>query len=75
MPDLNVRVFEVNRASPYDDVRIVGRPVPEPGAGEILLEMEHLGVATNNLAYVLLGDRLGHGRAFPAQPGWGRPPT
>jgi len=68
-------VFEVDRGKPFERSRLVREQLPDPGEGEVLLSVDNFGLSTNNLAYVLLGDVLGHWNAFPAAHGWGRPPT
>jgi len=68
-------VMEVTLNDPFNEVRVVDEELGDPSEGDVLLRIERFGLATNNLAYALLGDAMGHWNAFPASPGWGRPPA
>ncbi len=72
---LSSSVVEVDRGNPFEIVRVVEEELVAPGPGEVVVEVERFSIATNNLGYALLGDVLGFWKAFPAAPGWGRPPV
>jgi hypothetical protein len=50
-------------------------PVPEPGPGEAVLEVESFGLTSNNVTYAVMGDAMSYWRFFPAEDGWGRIPV
>ncbi|HWC13482.1 MAG TPA: DUF2855 family protein [Actinomycetota bacterium] len=47
---------------------------PEPGRGEVLLQVDRVGMTANNVTYALAGDLLNYWSFFPAHDGWGRVP-
>ena len=61
-----------------DDIRecrFEAAPVPEPSAGEVLLEVESFSLTSNNVTYAVMGDAMSYWRFFPAEEGWGRVPV
>lgn len=68
-------VLEVDRERPLSDTRVVSENLPEPGPGQVTLDVEAFGLSSNNISYALLGDLLGHWRPFPAAGRWGRAPA
>lgn len=68
-------MVEVDRGNPFQAVRVVEEELDAPSPGQVVVEVERFSIATNNLGYALLGDVLGFWNAFPAAPGWGRPPV
>ena len=57
------------------DCRVTTREVPDPDAGEALLEIDAFGLTSNNVTYAVLGDSLSYWDFFPAGGGWGRIPV
>jgi len=53
---------------------LVERPLPEASDGELLLEVDRVGMTANNVTYALAGDTLNYWSFFPADDGWGRVP-
>jgi NADPH:quinone reductase-like Zn-dependent oxidoreductase len=69
-------VLEVDRSTPFGELRMVEDRLPEPDPGSILLAVERFSLAANNLSYVLLGDVLRSWDAFPSPTaGRGRVPV
>jgi hypothetical protein len=66
--------FEVRRADLHD-CRFTASAVPEPHAGEALLEVDAFGLTSNNVTYAVLGDTLSYWDFFPGENGWGRIPV
>jgi hypothetical protein len=54
--------------------RLLERPVPEPGSGEVLLRVDRVGVTANNVTYARLGNVMSYWNFFPTEEGWGRIP-
>jgi hypothetical protein len=63
------------RRDDLSQARIVRSVVPDPGDGQVLLEIERFALSANNITYARLGDRIGYWRFFPAAPGWGCVPV
>jgi hypothetical protein len=57
------------------ECRFDAAPVPEPSAGQALLEVESFSLTSNNVTYAVMGDAMSYWRFFPAQEGWGRVPV
>lgn len=58
------------------ECRFAEAPVPEPEAGQALLEVEAFGLTANNVTYGAMGDRMSYWEFFPAaDEGWGRIPV
>ena len=55
--------------------RFEAAPVPEPSAGEAVLEIESFSLTSNNVTYAVMGDAMSYWRFFPAEEGWGRVPV
>lgn len=55
-------------------IELRDRSVHEPGAGEVLLKVDRVGITANNITYARLGDVLSYWDFFPAEEGWGRVP-
>jgi hypothetical protein len=49
-------------------------PVPIPGAGEAVLQVDRVGLTANNVTYAVLGDSMHYWDFFPADEGWGHVP-
>ncbi|WP_344029106.1 DUF2855 family protein [Pseudonocardia kongjuensis] len=75
MAVIRASVLEVDRERPLSAARVVSEELPEPGPGQVRLDVEAFGLSSNNVSYALLGDTLGHWRPFPAAAGWGRVPA
>jgi Protein of unknown function (DUF2855) len=62
--------FQISRSDPAR-TRLVDVPDEEyaarPGEGEALVRVDRFGLSANNITYVVLGDRLGYWRFFPAE--------
>src|SRR5687767_11047378 len=58
----------------FSKTELVDRDVREPGAGEVLLKVDRVGMTANNVTYALAGDALNYWSFFPADDGWGRVP-
>ncbi len=70
----HIKTLEVRR----DDLRmtrVVSDPLPEVGAGEVLLAVDRFGLTTNNITYGVAGDMIGYWGFFPSTDGWGRIPV
>jgi hypothetical protein len=63
------------RRDDLSQARIVRPAVPEPAAGQVVLEIERFALSTNNITYARLGDTIGYWRFYPAAPGWGCVPV
>ena len=50
------------------------RPIPQPGADEVLLRVDRVGMTNNNVTYARLGTALRYWDFFPTDEGWGRVP-
>ncbi len=48
--------------------------VPSAGDGEVVLQVDRVGVTANNVTYALVGDSMHYWDFFPTEPGWGRVP-
>lgn len=48
---------------------------PEPGEGEILLQIESFAVTANTVTYGVVGAQIGYWNFFPAPEGWGIVPA
>lgn len=48
---------------------------PEPGAGEVLLEVEAFAVTANTVTYAVVGETMRYWNFFPAAEGWGVVPA
>ena len=57
------------------ECRFEAAPVPEPAAGEAVLEIESFSLTSNNVTYAVMGDAMSYWRFFPAEEGWGRVPV
>ncbi|MDZ7667876.1 MAG: DUF2855 family protein [Gammaproteobacteria bacterium] len=66
-------------ATRLDDTRLVADTLPDPGAGEAVLQVDAFAFTANNITYAVAGDTIGYWRFFPAQgetdEGWGRIPV
>lgn len=47
------------------EVRAVTQPVPEPGAGEVLLAVDRFALTANNITYGAVGEMIGYWKFFP----------
>lgn len=68
------RVLEVSTTDDPGTSRIIEDPAV-PGRGESVLRVHQFAMTSNNVSYVRAREQLGHGRAFPAAPGWMRVPV
>ncbi|MET7400063.1 DUF2855 family protein [Dactylosporangium sp. NPDC005572] len=68
------RHFEV-RTDDLSRTRVTAADDGDVRPGEVLAEIEHFGLSTNNVTYARLGRRLGYWRLFPAAAPWGRVPA
>lgn len=68
------RVLEVSTTGDPATSRIIEDPAV-PGRGESVLRVHQFAMTSNNVSYVRAREQLGHGRAFPAAPGWMRVPV
>ncbi|MFC5062337.1 DUF2855 family protein [Actinomycetospora atypica] len=70
------RALEFLRTDPLRTTRVVPDPLPAPGPGELLFEVERFTLTSNNVTYARRGDALGYWAPFPAgEEGWGRVPA
>ncbi|WP_229074535.1 DUF2855 family protein [Actinoplanes sp. DH11] len=58
---------------------LVDGATPEPGAGEVLLRVDRVGLTANNVTYAVLGESMRYWQFFPGGPRglgpeWGLPP-
>lgn len=64
------KTLEVRR----DDLsssRLLERPAPEPGEGEIVVRVDLFALTANNVTYGVVGEKIGYWNFFPAEAGWG----
>jgi hypothetical protein len=65
-----MRQFQVSRSDP-SRTRVVEIPDDEHaarlGEGDALVRVDRFGLSANNITYVVLGDRLGYWKFFPAE--------
>ena len=64
----------IDRAD-YRNTRIVEKPAPELGEGEILVAIDKYGLTANNVTYAVSGDMIGYWKFFPAADNWGKVPV
>ena len=64
----------VDRADPRK-TRVVTRPVPAPGQGEVLVAIDKFGLTSNNVSYAVTGDLIGYWGYYPAEEHWGKVPV
>ena len=62
------------RTSDLTETRLTEVAVPEPGAGEVVLRVDRVGLTANNVTYAALGDAMRYWQFFPAEEGWGHVP-
>lgn len=71
---MTITDFLVDRDD-ISQVTVSERPVPALKDGEVLLEVERVGLSANNITYAVLGDTLGYWKFFPAADGLGSIPV
>lgn len=63
----------------YRHTKIIEKPLPEVGDGEILLKVDKYGLTANNVSYALSGDMIGYWDYFPVitddDVNWGKVPV
>ena len=64
----------VDRADPRR-TRVVTRPLPAPGQGEVLVAIDKFGLTSNNVSYAVTGDLIGYWGYYPAEENWGKVPV
>ncbi len=47
---------------------------PAAGSGQVVLEVDRVGLTANNVTYAVLGDTMRYWQFFPAEDGWGHVP-
>lgn len=55
--------------------RLVEQPLGDLLPHQVLLQVDRLGLTSNNVTYAVLGEQLGYWSFFPADQGWGRLPA
>ncbi|WP_037493186.1 DUF2855 family protein [Sphingomonas sp. PAMC 26605] len=63
------------RRDALDQLAINETLAPEPGAGELLLEVERIALTANTVTYGVVGAEVGYWNFFPAPEGWGVVPA
>lgn len=59
----------------FSRYRFVEAEIDDPEENEALAAVDKFAFTSNNVTYVLAGDKLGYWSFFPAEEGWGTPPV
>jgi len=63
------------RRDALEQIAINDTIAPEPGEGEVLLEIEAFALTANNVTYAVVGETVRYWNFFPAAEGWGIVPV
>ena len=55
--------------------RIVQRPLPPLGEGQVRVAIDMFGLTANNVSYAVTGDAIGYWGYYPAEENWGKVPA
>jgi hypothetical protein len=58
------RVFQSQKTD-LANARFVTRSLEAPGAGQVLVRIEHFALTANNITYGVAGDSIGYWNFFP----------
>lgn len=67
-------VFQSERAN-LQNWRFVESELGGPGAGEVLVRIDHFALTANNITYGVAGDAIGYWQFFPVDDVWGAIPV
>ena len=63
------------RRDALDQLAVNETLVSDPGAGEVLLQIEAIAITANTVTYGVVGETVGYWKFFPAPEGWGVVPA
>ncbi|QBM77378.1 DUF2855 family protein [Sphingomonas sp. AAP5] len=63
------------RRDALDQLAVNETLVSDPGAGEVLLQVEAIAITANTVTYGVVGETVGYWKFFPAPEGWGVVPA
>lgn len=63
------------RRDAIDQLAINETLAPEPGAGDVVLQIEAIAITANTVTYAVVGATVGYWNFFPAPEGWGVVPA